>query len=109
MRATTGAKPRRRRGGLHEGTAASRERNLARLREPKKEKMPPMRYTNQGQSDLPDDGSKPMLPEEREQYESELDRIAQRSASESAIIHYSRLQANKMNDKDRKAANKAAR
>ena len=48
MRATTGAKPKRIRGGLMEGTAATRERQLARLREPKKEKMPPMRYTNQG-------------------------------------------------------------
>lgn len=46
MRQTAGAMPRRRRGGLFEGTAASRERKLARLREPKKEKFPPMRYTN---------------------------------------------------------------
>ena len=48
MRATMGARPKRVRGGLMDGTAATRERQLARLREPKKEKYPPMRYTNQG-------------------------------------------------------------
>lgn len=48
MRATMGPRPKRVRGGLMDGTAATRERQLARLREPKKEKYPPMRYTNQG-------------------------------------------------------------
>ena len=48
MRAQSGSKPLRVRRGLMDGTEASRERQLARLREPKKEKMPPMKYTNQG-------------------------------------------------------------
>ena len=64
MRQSMGARKKRVRGGLFEGTAASRERQLARLREPKKEKFPPMRYTNQGQADAQDDGSRPPLKSE---------------------------------------------
>ena len=71
--------------------------------------MPPMRYTNQGQGDKKDDGSRPMLPEEEERLAKELENKHNRSISESGLIHYARLQSIKQNDKDRKAAKKAAK
>ena len=39
----------------------------------------------------------------------ELDRLHDRSVSESGLIHYARLQDTKMKAKDRKAAKKAAK
>ena len=50
-----------------------------------------------------------MLPEERERLQKELDLKHERSASESGLIHYARLTAVKLNDKERKLAKKAAK
>lgn len=70
-----------------------------------------MKFTNQGQADKPDDGSRPMTKAERDLYEQTLKMKKDRSMSEHDFIRSIRVDAAKyaQADKEKKAQDEAER